>query len=46
MLLWNQINSFANLTFNLLICVVSLYLFIYFLVVFLKYKSVVFFLEL
>ena len=53
MLLQNQINSLANFVFNLLICFVSLYLFIclfifdsfffFFFFFFAKYKSVVFF---
>ena len=29
MLFQNQINSFANFAFNLMICIVSFYLFIY-----------------
>ena len=34
-------NSYANVAFNVLIYVVALYLFIYFLIVYLKYSSVV-----
>ena len=44
MLLLNQLNSFANFAFNLLICIVSLYLFIHFLIFFSKKTSVCFFL--
>ena len=39
MLVKSEINSFANFALNLLICIVSLYLFIHYLIVFFFQKK-------